>query len=59
MNHDATHCLDYDPKTCPSECYRAHLTEELNRIYYPFPVSWAYLEGTNLCEKESTADRQD
>ena len=59
MNHDATHCLDYDPKTCPSECYRAQLTEELHRIYYPLPVSWAHLEETNLCEKKPNTDRQD
>ena len=58
MNHDATHCLDYNDG-CPKTCYRAQLTEELNRIYYPLPVSWAHLEGTNLCEKKPTTDRQD
>lgn len=59
MNHDATHCLDYR-KNCPKDCYRAQLTEELKHrkdLYY-LPISWAHLEGTILCEKKSTADRQ-
>ena len=50
MNHDATHCLDYG-KTCPSECYRAQLTEELRRIHYTLPVSWSNFDGTIECEK--------
>lgn len=61
MNHDATHCLDYNPKKCPKDCYRAQLTEELkhrNDLYY-LPLSWSHLEGTILCEKKSTTDRQD
>ncbi len=53
MNHDATHCLDYSKNKCPKTCYRAQLTEELKRIYYPLPVSWSHLEGTNLCAKKN------
>ena len=49
MNHDATHCLDYDKNRCPKSCYRAQLTEELKRIYYPLPVSWAQCRGTKEC----------
>ena len=30
MNHDASHCNDYDPVSCPQSCYRAQLTEEYN-----------------------------
>lgn len=28
MNHDATHCRDWD-ENCPKTCYRAELTEGL------------------------------
>ena len=55
MNHDATHCLDWN-KECPKDCYRAMLTEELKRIYYPLPVSWAHFDGTRECEKEREND---
>lgn len=49
MNHDATHCLDYDQYTCPKECYRAQLTQELRDIHYPYPVSFTDLKGTTMC----------
>lgn len=50
MNHDATHCSDYCEE-CPKDCCRAQLTEELKRIDYPWPVSFASLKNTNLCRK--------
>ena len=50
MNHDATHCLDYT-KSCPKMCYRAALTEELEKIVYPLPVSWCHFRGTKECPK--------
>lgn len=43
MNHDATHCLDYNPKKCPKRCYRAELSEDLKRrtdLFY-LPISWS------------------
>ena len=49
MNHDATHCADYKKTQCPKSCYRAQLTEELHNIYYPLPVSMAFLKGTKEC----------
>lgn len=49
MNHDATHCADYKKGSCPKRCYRAELTEELKRIDYPLPTSWANFRGTDLC----------
>lgn len=51
MNHDAAHCYDYKPGVCPKSCYRAQLTEELNRIYYDLPTTWAYFKGTRYCPK--------
>ena len=58
MNHDATHCLDWSEE-CPKKCYRAMLTEELKRIYYPLPVSWAHFDGTRECEKRREDERLD
>lgn len=50
MNHDATHCADYK-QGCPKNCYRAQLTEDLRKTYYPLPTSWAHFEGTKECTK--------
>lgn len=51
MNHDACHCYDYKKGKCPKKCYRAKLTEELNRIVYLLPISWSHFEGTRMCPK--------
>ena len=51
MNHDASHCLDYDEKKCPKRCYRAQLTEELKHIKYEFNTSWVHFKGTRYCKK--------
>ena len=51
MNHDATHCADYNKETCPQKCYRAELTEDLRRTHYPLPTSWAHFYGTKECPK--------
>ena len=51
MNHDACHCLDYNEKTCPKNCYRAKLTKELRESSYPYPTSWSNFEGTRICPK--------
>lgn len=59
MNHDATHCLDYNPKKCPKDCYRAQLTEELKEIYYPLLTSWSHLKGTECKWTEVEDDAQD
>lgn len=50
MNHDATHCANYGPK-CPKDCYRAQITEELNKIENLWPVSYAYFKYTEYCPK--------
>ena len=52
MNHDATHCADYT-KGCPKKCYRAELTEDLRKIHYFLPTSWAHFKGTKECPKFS------
>ena len=50
MNHDATHCSDYTTD-CPKSCYRAELTADLRKHFYPLPTSWASFKGTNQCPK--------
>ena len=50
MNHDATHCKDYDKKKCPKNCYRAELTEALKTDNYHYPVSFAHYFGTKECK---------
>ena len=47
MNHDATHCADWDKKRCPKSCYRAKLTEELEErsdLWY-LPISYSHFKG--------------
>lgn len=51
MNHDATHCFDYDKAKCSKTCYRAQLTEELKHIQYDLPTSWAMFKHTKNCPK--------
>lgn len=55
MNHDATHCLDWDKKICPKECYRARLTEELEEhsSLWMYPMSYAHFKGTEHCKLEA------
>ena len=54
MNHDFSHCLDYQKGKCPiTKCFRAKLTEDLRRHYYPYLTSWMHYEGTEeYCLKE-------
>lgn len=49
MNHDYTHCGDYNPDKCPKDCFRAQLAEDLKN--YNWPVSMARLENTIYCPK--------
>ena len=54
MNHDATHCADYDEKKCPDSCYRAELTKDLAQKHSEFvgiPISYASFAGTTECAK--------
>lgn len=51
MNHDATHCFNYNPSECPDTCYRAQLTEDLKKTNYPWPVSYSYFKYTSYCPK--------
>lgn len=57
MNHDYTHCIDYNPD-CPNECFRARLERDLNNIlflkYYLKDktlsyISYAHLSNTDEC----------
>lgn len=53
MIHDATHCIDYNPDTCPENCYRAQLSEDVKNFKYFWPVtlSYARFENTRECPK--------
>ena len=53
MNHDASHCLNYDKKVCPKSCYRAQLTQELEdrrKDLIGIPMTWSAFRGTEECE---------
>ena len=54
MNHDATHCFNYDKKKCPKKCYRAQLTEDLHRVHYSLPTSFAHFKYTSHCPRWPT-----
>ena len=58
MNHDVTHCFNYT-QVCPKTCYRAQLTEELQRIHYPLPTSWAMFKYTKECPKWPTKPKEE
>lgn len=52
MNHDYTHCLDYN-ETCPKTCFRAELAEDIEKRKDEFvgiPLSYSHLKGTFLCD---------
>lgn len=51
MNHDATHCLDYEAGKCPKKCWRAELTEDLRhrQDLSWLPTSWAHFGWTAEC----------
>lgn len=54
MNHDATHCADWNKRKCPKSCYRGQLTEELEErsdLWY-MPISYANLKGTGECPRK-------
>lgn len=58
MNHDAAHCLDYEPRKCPKRCYRAELTEDLKHRpdLIGLTFSWMHLAGTKECERRGPHD---
>lgn len=54
MNHDVSHCSDYDPEVCPKKCYRAQVTQDLRdniKHFKDIPLSFAHFKGTQYCEK--------
>ena len=60
MNHDATHCLDFNV-FCPKHCYRAQLTAELNTepFIHMYPMSFAHFEGTEECPGKGKEEKND
>ena len=54
MNHDYTHCADYNPAICPVSCFRAQVTAvlEANREnIVGVPISWAHFIDTPECKR--------
>ena len=64
MNHDYTHCADYE-KSCPGKCFRAQLCRDLERygklVPYAvdFPIRWAHFRGTEECRRGGQLTRRD
>ena len=58
MNHDYTHCADYNNKVCPKNCFRGELTRDL--VNKPWlNVSFSNLKGTEdcpLCKEDKPID---
>lgn len=53
MNHDFTHCLDYQKDKCPKKCFRAELTEDLKHRpdLWGLFFSWANFLGEKECPR--------
>lgn len=54
MNHDATHCADWQEAACPESCYRAQLAKDLSERrergeLFWIQISYAHLSETDLC----------
>ena len=55
MNHDYTHCIDYDADICPVECFRAELARDLiHTAYVKELLPFASLKGTEKCLRGDT-----
>lgn len=53
MNHDVTHCADYQENRCPKSCQLALLTKDLTKIIYLLPTSWAHFRETKDCPRHT------
>lgn len=54
MNHDITHCADFDYRKCPKQCEKAKEVIDLrqrNDLWW-LPVSWAHMVDTDVCERK-------
>ena len=52
MNHDYSHCSDWNPDMCPESCFRAKITKDLkeNSEKYKYGLfSYAHFKGTSYC----------
>lgn len=53
MNHDVSHCLDYEKHKCPKKCFRAQVTQEYFKLKaagkIDFHTSWVHFEETQYC----------
>lgn len=60
MNHDVSHCSDYNPDTCPKSCYRAQVTAELETrgdlIGIPLSFMHFYRSGDSECPRSPHYD---
>lgn len=57
MNHDYSHCLDYN-KDCPRECFRGQLVRDLNRHPMLKNISFVSFKGTDECKLKEQKDEQ-
>ena len=60
INHDVSHCLDYDPNKCPDWCFRAQVTEDLNDRHdlVGIPMSWMHFRQTSECGLNKTNQQE-
>lgn len=53
MNHDVSHCSDYNPDTCPKSCFRAQVTADLfarsDLVGLPFSFMSFHKNGDPEC----------
>lgn len=60
MNHDYTHCVDWDDRYCPESCFRAQLSKDIREHlldYLDMPMGWASFKGTKYCELDKENKR--
>ena len=58
MNHDYSHCLDYN-KDCPRECFRGQLVRDLNSHPMLKNISFVSFKGTDECKLKEQEDGND
>lgn len=54
IDHDYSHCMDYNKETCPPNCFRAVITQALydDERYGSLPVTFTNFKGTDECPLE-------
>jgi len=55
MNHDYSHCIDYN-KDCPRNCFRGQLVRDLNSHPTIKNISFMSFKGTDECKLKEHID---